>query len=95
VLQKGRVMKKSLNVIMFIGFYLNCHNIIAVSAKNLYTGHHKISKSCKKPQPLMQAGHHANASDSNTKKMLEDLYHRYPRKYARVQPKRIEGDDFQ
>lgn len=37
---------------------------------------------------------HNSPVQGDTGTMLKDLYHRYPRKYARYEPKRIEEDPF-
>ena len=74
-------------VSIFVNFSLTCS-----FSKKLYTAHYKTSKHQRRSQLGSLSN---NSSQQDTKKMLEDLYHRYPRKYSRVQPKRIEQDDFQ
>ena len=92
MLQKERAMKKSLCLFVVIGFFLSVRSLHSVQEKKVYMNHYKPSKHHKKSQ--LQSVHH-NSLHQDTKKMLEDLYHRYPRKYSREQPKRIEQDDFQ
>lgn len=87
-------MKKSLCLFVFLSFF----NFICFAGhvgKKNYTHHYKSSKHYKKFQSHEPSLQNSSLHQEDTKKMLEDLYHRYPRKYARAQPKRIEQDDFQ
>jgi hypothetical protein len=93
VLQKERAMKKSLCLCVFLLFFHFLCSAGHADKKN-YINCYKPSKHYKKSQSCDQSVQ-SSSMHKDTKKMLEDLYHRYPRKYARAQPKRIEQDDFQ
>ncbi len=90
-------MKKSLFLLVLVfvcvNFQVCAHNKTSSNLnKKVHVSSGKSVKYHKKTQCSRSA--HMYNSQQETQKMFSELYHRYPRKYSKVEPLRIEHDDF-
>ncbi len=84
-------MKKIICLFVFSLLFSACYT---KENKVSFVPNSKLPRHLRKSQPVDQVVCNNSLSDG-TYNMLKDLYHRYPRKYSRYQPKRIDQDDFQ
>jgi hypothetical protein len=90
-------MKKSLSLCLFVSVFVHvqacAHNKTSSNLnKKVHISSGKSAKYHKKTQ--YSRSEHTYNSQQETQKMFSESYHRYPRKYSKVEPLRIEHDDF-